>query len=80
MCPSRIVSPPSNDKIFCVYASSVQSTRDQFVRGHFFEGLKISMENKFEGNDNKIILENFYSTMDKMDRDGGKSSIEQKAL
>ena len=38
------------------------------------------MENKSEGNDNKIILENFYSTMDKMDRDGGKSSIEQKAL
>ena len=72
--------PPSNDKIFCVYASSVQSTRDQFVRGHFFEGLKTSMENKSEGNDNKIILEDFYSTMDKMDRDGGKSSIEQKAL
>ena len=38
------------------------------------------MENKSEGNDNKIILEDFYSTMDKMDRDGGKSSIEQKAL
>ena len=78
MCPSSF--PPSNDKSFCVYASSVQSTRDQFVRGHFFEGLKISMENKSEGNDNKIILEDFYSTMDKMDRDGGKSSIEQKAL
>ena len=29
------------------------------------------MENKYEGNKNKIILGDFNITMDKMDRDGG---------
>ena len=29
------------------------------------------MENKCEGNENKIILGDFNITMDKMDRDGG---------
>ena len=32
------------------------------------------MENKCEGNENKIILGDFNITMDKMDRDGGNET------
>ena len=32
------------------------------------------MENKCKGNENKIILEDFNITMDKMDRDGGNKT------
>ena len=32
------------------------------------------MENKCEGNENKIILQDFNITMDKMDRDGGNET------
>ena len=32
------------------------------------------MENKSEGNENKIILGDFNSTIDKMDRDGGNKT------
>ena len=32
------------------------------------------MENKCEGNENKIILGDFNITMDKMDREGGNKS------
>ena len=56
---------PSNDIILCVYAPSGYSTREQPDRGRFFEGLQNYMENK-----NKIILENFNCTMNKMVRDG----------
>ena len=33
------------------------------------------MENKCEGNKNKIILEDFNITRDKMDRDGGNETL-----
>ena len=33
------------------------------------------MENKCEGNENKIILGDFNNTMDKMDRDGGNETL-----
>ena len=36
------------------------------------------MEDKYEGNQNKIILGDFNSTLDKMDRDGSK--LNTKAL
>ena len=36
----------------------------------FFDGLKYYMENKNEGNENKTILENFNTTMDKMPENG----------
>lgn len=36
------------------------------------------MEDKYEGNQNKIILGDFNSTLDKMDRDGWK--LNTKAL
>ena len=32
------------------------------------------MENKCEGNENKIILQDFNINMDKMDRDGGNET------
>ena len=59
----------SNDSVLCVYVPSEYSTREQLTRERFFKGLKIYME-KNEGNDNKIILEEFNCTMNKMDRDG----------
>ena len=40
------------------------------ARGRFFEGLQNYIENKNEGNENKIILGDFKCTMDKMERDG----------
>ena len=61
---------PSNDRVLCVYVPSGYSTREQLDRGRFFEGLQNYMENKNKGNENKIILEDFYCTMDKMVRDG----------
>ena len=60
---------PSNDRILCVYAPSGYSTREQLDRGPFFEELQNYMENENKGNKNKIILEEFNCTMDKMDRD-----------
>ena len=55
---------PSDDRILCVYAPSGYSTRERLDRGRFFEGLQNYMENK-----NKIILEDFNCTMNKMVRD-----------
>ena len=40
----------------------------------FLKGLQNYTENKNEGNENKIILGDFNSTMDKMDRYGGKKT------
>ena len=54
----------------CVYATSEYSTREQLKSGPFFEGLQNYIENKNKENENKIILADFNSTMDKMDRDG----------
>ena len=63
-------STPSNDRVICVYAPSGYSTRKQLDRGRFFEGLQNYMENKNKGNENKIILEDFNCTMNKINRDG----------
>ena len=61
-----------NDRVLCVYAPSGYNTRQQLDRGRFFDGLHI--ENKNKGNENKIILEDFNCTMDKMGRDGEKKT------
>ena len=37
--------------------------------GRFFEGLQNYMQNKNEGNENKIMLEHLNCSMDKIDRD-----------
>ena len=47
---------------------------EQLVTGRFLERLQNDMENKCEGNENKIILQDFNITMDKMDRDGGNET------
>ena len=60
---------PFNDRVFCDFVLSGYSTREKLDRGRFFEGLQNYME-KNKGNENKIILEDFNCTMDKMDRDG----------
>ena len=46
------------------------STREQLARGRFFEGLQNYMQNKNEGNENKIMLGDLNCTMDKIERDG----------
>ena len=47
---------PSNERVLRIYASLGHNTREQLARGHFFKGLQSYMENKSEGNENKIIL------------------------
>ena len=61
---------PFNDRVLCFYTLSGYSTREQLVRGRFFEGLQHYMENKNGENENKIILGDFNCTMDEMDWDG----------
>ena len=65
----------SNNRVLCFCVSSRHNTRKQLVRGRFFEKLQNYMENKCEGNENKIILGDFNITMDKMDRDGRKKTL-----
>ena len=50
--------------------SPYYSTREQLARGRFFEGLQNYMQNKNEGNENKIMLGKLNCTMNKIDRDG----------
>ena len=65
----------SNDRVLYVYAPSGHSTRKQLARGRFFEELQNYMENKNEGNKDKIILGDFNCTMDKIERDGKKKTL-----
>ena len=67
LCPLRLLSLITK---FSVYALSGYSTREQLARGHLFEGLHNYMQNKNEGNENKIILGNLNCIMDKINRDG----------
>ena len=61
----------SNNRVLCACAPSGHSTREQLIKGRFFEGLwKIN-----EGNENKILLADFNITIDKMDRDGGNKTL-----
>ena len=64
----------SNNRVLCFCAPSRHNTREQLVRGRFFERLQNYMENKCEGNENKIILGDFNITIDKMDKDGGNKT------
>ena len=61
---------PSNDRVLCTYAPSMNSTREQLDSGRFFEGLQNYLQNENKGNENKIILEEFNCTMYKMNRGG----------
>ena len=64
----------SNNRVLCVCAPSEHSTRQQLIKERFFEGLQKNMENKCEGNENKVLLGDFNITMDKMDWDGGNKT------
>ena len=44
------------------------------LKGTFFEGIQNYMENKSEGNEDKIILGDCNCTMDEIDRDGGNKT------
>ena len=59
-----------NDRVLCVYAPQGIAPGSSWTGGRFFEGLQNYMEKKDKRNKNKIILEDFHCTMDKMDRDG----------
>ena len=64
----------SNNRVLCVCAPSGYSTREQLIKGCFFEGVQNYMDNKCEENENKILLGDFNNTMDIMDRDGGNKT------
>ena len=65
----------SNNRVLCACAPSGHCTREQLIKGCFFEGLQNYMENKCEGNENKIILGDFNVTVGIMDRDGGNKTM-----
>ena len=52
----------------------LHSNREKLTRGRFFEGLQNCMENKTEGDENKIIIGDFNCTLDKMDRHEGNKT------
>ena len=60
----------SNNRVLCVCAPSGHCTREQLIKGRFFEGLQNYMENKCEENENKILLGDFIITIGIMDGDG----------
>ena len=63
---------PSNDRVLCLYPFREQQQRTAGQAaggGDFFEGLESYMQNKNEGNENKIIHGDVNCTMDKIDRD-----------
>ena len=60
-------------RVLCLFPSGY-STREQLARGGFFEGLQNYMQNKNEGNENKIMLGDLNCTIDKIDRDGEKKT------
>ena len=45
---------PSNDRVLCVYVPSGHSSREQLARVRYFEGQQNYMDNKNEGDENKI--------------------------
>ena len=63
--------PSSNETVLC---PSGHSTRAQLTMGRFSEGLQNYMENRNEGNQNKIIHGEINCAMHKMDRDGGNNT------
>ena len=58
---------PSDDRVLCVYVPSGHSNREQLIRRRFFELLNY-INNKFKGNENKTIMEDFNCTLSQMDR------------
>ena len=61
---------PSNESSLFVPLQGIAAEREQLAKGRFFKRLQIYMQNKNEGNGNKIMLGDLNCTMDKIDRDG----------
>ena len=55
LCPFKVA--PSDDRVFYIDAPLEHNNRQQLARGRFFEGLQTYIENKTQGNENKIIME-----------------------
>ena len=66
---------PSIYRFLCVYTPSGYSTRKQLARGRFFEVIQNYIENKNEGNENKMILGDFNCAMYKIERDGWNKTL-----
>ena len=60
----------SNGRFLSVYALGISPENSCF-----FEGLQNHMENKNQGNENKIILGEFNCAMDEMERDGRNKTL-----
>ena len=71
---------PSEDRVLCIYAPSGHNNRQQMTRGCFFEGLQTYMEDKTQGNENKIIIGDFNCTLDQKDRDEGNKTNRRYAI
>ena len=61
---------PSNDRVLCLCLFRVQQQRTAGQGGGTFLKDLSYMQNKNEGNENKIIHGDLNCTMDKIDRDG----------
>ena len=53
----------SINRVLCVCTTLGHSTREQLIKGRFFEGLQNYMENKCQRNENKILLGDFNITI-----------------
>ena len=62
----------SNDRVLYVCSPSGHNTREQLIKDVSLKDYK--MENKYEGNENRIPLGDFNIIMDIMDRDGGNKT------
>ena len=67
LCPLRLL-PLMIEFSVCVPFQGI-APENSWLGGRFFEGLQNYMQNKNEGNENKIILGDLNCTMDKIDRD-----------
>ena len=65
---------PSEDRFLCIYVPSRHNNRHQLARRRFFEGLQTYIEDKTQGNENKIIIGDFNCTLDQRDRDEGNKT------
>ena len=67
----KITLPNNSSLCLCPFRALHQRATDL---GRFFEVLQNYMENKCEGNENKIVLGDFNITIGIMDRDDGKKT------
>ena len=61
---------PSNESSLFVPLQGIAAEREQLAKGRFFKRLQNYMQNKNEGNGNKIMLGDLNCTMDEIDGNG----------